>query len=47
MRLQVLSECLGCGICETRCPEKAICMVQPSPAKEDIKEYFSGFTPEL
>lgn len=35
-------ECVGCGICQNTCPHKAIRLIQISPSRGGILDYFDG-----
>jgi Pyruvate/2-oxoacid:ferredoxin oxidoreductase delta subunit len=45
--ISVSDQCLGCGICAAKCPQKAIEIEMISPQKESIQDYFHGFRPDV
>jgi Fe-S-cluster-containing hydrogenase component 2 len=45
--ITVSNECIGCGICASKCPHEAIEMLQVKPFKEKIQDYFWGVRPEI
>jgi len=46
-QVTVTQDCIGCGLCAAVCPEDAIDIIQVSPMKEHINDYFFGFRPEV
>ncbi|MBI9074255.1 MAG: 4Fe-4S binding protein [Desulfatibacillum sp.] len=44
---EVAGRCIGCGLCISRCSVQAIELCQTAPLKDDIKDYFWGFRPDV
>jgi ferredoxin len=45
--ISVSDECIGCGLCAYKCPEKAIAMEETEPMKDHILDYFRWFRPQV
>ncbi|WP_028315132.1 indolepyruvate ferredoxin oxidoreductase subunit alpha [Desulfatibacillum aliphaticivorans] len=44
---EIQGRCIGCGLCASNCPTDAMELYQKAPLKDDIKDYFWGFRPDV
>ena len=46
-KARIVGRCIGCGLCANNCPADALELYQKTPLKDDIKDYFWGFRPDV